>query len=97
MQYTNWYILIAILASFILLSLGTYRAKKEAFMKMDDMRSKCYSCEKQYPAGYEWMGQKSRCFDCESQLFAMSQGLPHSIFDNEPVRFSSLPKLGYVS
>lgn len=72
-------------------------SSQERFVTALDIPNKCYSCEKQFPAGYEWMGQKSKCFDCESQLFAMSQGLPQRVFDAKPIRYYSLPKLGYMA
>lgn len=87
-------ILIAILAAALMWNFTT---KKETFATALDIPNKCYSCEKQFPSGYEWMGQKSKCFDCESQLFAISQGLPQNVFDAKPIRYYTQPKLGYMA
>lgn len=95
MKNMRMYILVTVL---LFIAVMWYHTKqKEPFTTALDIPNKCYDCEKQFPAGYEWMGQKSKCFDCESQLYAMSKGLPHAVFDAKPIRYYSQPKLGYMA
>lgn len=96
MNITKRYFVLAVIIVLVAL-LWNYNTKRERFTTALDIPNKCYDCEKQFPSGYEWMGQKSKCFDCESQLFAMSQGLPHAVFDAKPIRYYTQPKLGYMA
>lgn len=95
MKKYNYYFLIAVIVGVALLYRLT--GKKESYTSPISVPSKCYSCEKQFPSGYEWMGQKNKCFSCQKQLFAVSQGLPQNVFDDEPVKYSSVAKLGYMA
>ncbi len=92
-HYTYFLLTIIVAIAF----LWNYKKQKEHYTTALDVPNKCYSCEKQFPPGYEWMGQKSKCFDCESQLYAMSRGLPQNVFDAKPIRYYTQPKLGYMS
>ena len=92
-MFSFFFLIVTI--SFVAL-LWYYSAKHERFISALDIPNKCFDCEKQFPAGYEWMGQKTKCFDCQSQLFAMSQGLPYNVFDTQPIRYYTQPKLGYM-
>lgn len=49
--------------------------------------TKCVSCERQFPSGYAWMGQKTRCFDCERELAARHPHDPSAAFGAHPRRF----------
>jgi lipopolysaccharide export system protein LptC len=90
------YFLLAVIV--VMAIMWNYNKRKETFEATAlDIPNKCYSCEKQYPAGYEWMGQKSKCFSCEAELFAKSQGLPQTVFNAKPIRYYTQPKLGYMA
>jgi hypothetical protein len=95
MKTNSTYFFIAIIVGITLLY--SFTKNKEKYISPTVVPSKCYSCEQQYPSGYEWMGQKNKCFSCQKQLFAVSQGLPQNTFDQEPVKYSSVAKLGYMA
>ena len=40
---------------------------KERFTNYLNIASKCFSCEKQFPAILKWLGQPSKCFDCQKE------------------------------
>lgn len=38
--------------------------------------SKCFSCEREFPEGYKWMGQATKCFSCEKAAALMNTSDP---------------------
>lgn len=84
--------LLVILALFFLLNA---KGKKDKFTPIDH-KSKCFSCESQFPHNYAWMGQKTKCFSCVKQALRMC-GHPSVAFDELPSPYyNGVAKLGYM-
>ena len=38
---------------------------KDYFTTYQDIPSKCFSCERELPPDWKWLGQPAKCFDCQ--------------------------------
>lgn len=51
-----------------------------------DYKTKCFSCEAQFPAGLGWMGQPTKCFSCEADLVKRT-GDPTMGYEAHPMKY----------
>jgi hypothetical protein len=48
--------------------------------------TKCFSCERQFPSEYQWLGRNTRCFSCERDLVRRT-GNPSAGSLAQPIKY----------
>ena len=82
------FMVTAVVFLFLLITSDSYKEsfEKEPFAdtRYLEVPTKCFSCERQLPDGYKWLGQNTKCFSCERQMLEMNPNNPESVYYEHP-------------
>lgn len=71
----NHFIVLILILLLSCIDFSRFFGKKEGFISYYMAQpTKCFSCEKQLPAGKKYLGGPTKCFSCERQLLNMHGG-----------------------